>query len=296
MKTERNILIAFVLNLSFAVFEFLGGLFTGSVAIISDSVHDLGDALSIGLSFILEKKSKRPPDEKYTYGYTRYSVLGSVITTVILLFGSVVMIGNSVSRLFFPTPINYDGMIVFAVVGLIVNSGAVFFTRSGESLNQRAVNLHMLEDVLGWAVVLAGAVTMHFTHWALLDPLMSIALSSFIFFSAVGHLREALSLFLMESPHSILVEEIKHEIAQLDGVLDVHHIHLWSMDGQRNYATMHIVTDSDLRTLKHTVRKALSDLGIGHATLEFESESERCQQLCCTVEEAPGCSHHHHHH
>ena len=163
MKTEKNILIAFILNFAFSIFEFLGGIFTGSVAIISDAVHDIGDAASIGISFFLEKKSNQQPNEAYTYGYARYSVLGGIITTVILLLGSVIVISNAISRIISPTEINYNGMIIFAIVGVCVNLCAALFTREGGSLNQRAVNLHMLEDVLGWIVVLIGAIVMHFT-------------------------------------------------------------------------------------------------------------------------------------
>ena len=100
MKTEKNILIAFILNLAFSIFEFAGGIFTGSVAIISDAVHDIGDAVSIGISYFFEKKSKKQPDEKYTYGYARYSIIGSVITTLILLFGSVMVIFNAIKDAF----------------------------------------------------------------------------------------------------------------------------------------------------------------------------------------------------
>ena len=167
MKTERNIFIAFLLNLSFSVFEFIGGIITGSVAIMSDAVHDIGDAASIGISFFLEKKSKGKPDEKYTYGYARYSVVGGLITTLILLLGSVMVIYNAVNRIIEPTEIDYTGMIIFAVVGVCVNFCAAIFTREGGSLNQKAVNLHMLEDVLGWLVVLMGAIVMKFTDFAL---------------------------------------------------------------------------------------------------------------------------------
>ena len=115
MKSEKNILIAFLLNLTFSVFEFIGGIFTNSVAIISDSIHDLGDAVSIGISYFLEKKSKKQPDEIYTYGYLRYSVIGSVITTLILLVGSVLVVINAIKRILNPAEINYNGMIIFAV-------------------------------------------------------------------------------------------------------------------------------------------------------------------------------------
>ena len=150
MKTERNILIAFILNLGFSIFELFGGIFTNSVAIISDSVHDMGDAISIGLSYFLEKKSKKDPDNNYTYGYIRYSVLGGLITTLILMVGSILVIYGAITRIIHPVDINYSGMIIFAIFGVIINFMAAYFTSRGDSINQRSVNLHMLEDVLGW--------------------------------------------------------------------------------------------------------------------------------------------------
>ena len=200
MSSKKNIFIAFLLNLCFAVFEFFGGIFTGSVAIISDAVHDLGDASSIGIAYFLEKKSAKQPDETHTYGYKRYSVLGSVITTCILLVGSVLVVYNAILRLISPVEIRYNGMIIFAVVGVIVNLLASFVTREGKSLNQKAVNLHMLEDVLGWAVVLIGAVVMRFTNWVWMDPVMSIGVAIFIFIHAVLGLKEGLDLFLVKTP------------------------------------------------------------------------------------------------
>ncbi len=296
MKTEKNILIAFLLNLAFSVFEFIGGLFTGSVAIMSDAVHDVGDALSIGISFFLEKKSKKSPDETYTYGYVRYSVIGSVITTLILLFGSLAVIYNAVVRLFNPVEINYDGMIVFAIVGVAVNLTAAFFTREGDSLNQKAVNLHMLEDVLGWAIVLVGAFVMRFTDFVLLDSLMSICLAVFIFINAVRNLKEALDLFLEKIPHGIDISEIKEHIMEIDGVIDVHHIHIWSMDGHSNFATMHVVTNTDGHTIKEKIRGELAEHGIGHTTLELEKEGEECHSENCCINTDHHSGHHHHHH
>ena len=212
MKTEKNILIAFILNLTFSVFEFVGGIFTGSVAILSDAVHDIGDATSIGASYFLEKKSKKQPDDNYTYGYARYSVIGSVITTLILLVGSILVIYNAISRIISPTEINYNGMIIFALVGVCVNFFAAFFTRHGDSLNQKAVNLHMLEDVLGWIVVLIGAIVMRFTSFSIIDPLMSIGVAVFIFINAFKNLKEAIDLFLEKTPHGISVEELREHI------------------------------------------------------------------------------------
>ncbi len=296
MKTERNIFIAFVLNLAFSIFEFLGGLFCGSVAIVSDAVHDLGDAASIGLSFFLEKLSKKQPDDKYTYGYARYSVVGSVITTLILLLGSVMVIFNAFGRIITPVKINYDGMLIFAVFGVLVNFAAAYFTRDGESLNQKAVNLHMLEDVLGWVVVLVGAIIMKFSDFAIIDPLMSIGVSVFILINAMKNLKETLDLFLEKTPHGITVEEIKEHIGEIDGVLDVHHVHLWSLDGQSSYATMHVVAKDDFAVIKKKIRQELSSHGVHHATIELENEEENCCEKDCRTDIKVSCGHHHHHH
>ena len=296
MKTERNILAAFLLNLAFSVFEFVGGILTGSVAILSDAVHDVGDSTSIGLSFFLEKKSKQKPDESYTYGYLRFSVIGSVITTLVLLLGSALVIYNAILRILSPTEIYYDGMILFAVIGVAVNLAAALLTREGGSLNQRAVNLHMLEDVLGWVVVLVGAIVMRFTGFSLLDPIMSIGVALFILVSAIKNLAESLSPFLEKAPRDIDVCELSRHLSAVEGVVSVHHIHVWSLDGESNLLTMHAVTDGDTARIKAALREELSHHGISHATIETEAVGEACTAKECDIEPSSAAAHHHHHH
>lgn len=297
MKTEKNILIAFILNLSFSVFEFIGGIFTGSVAILSDSVHDIGDASSIGVSYFLEKKSKQKPNNIYTYGYSRYSVIGSVITTLILLLGSTIVIYNAVNRIINPVKINYNGMIIFAIVGVLVNFFAAFFTRDGGSLNQKAVNLHMLEDVLGWLVVLIGAIVMRFTDISIIDPILSVGVAIFVFINALKNLKEALDIFLEKAPKDVDIYEIKGHLKNIEGVSDIHHIHVWSIDGQNNFATMHIVSNEDSKRIKTEIREELAEHGISHVTLELEREGEHCHDKDCNINtNIYSCHHHHHHH
>ena len=294
--SAARILTAFLLNLLFAAFELFGGIFTGSVAILSDALHDLGDAAGIGFSYFLERKSRNQPDDTHTYGYARYSVLGGLITTVILLAGSFVVIYNAILRLLNPTPIDYNGMLIFAVVGVAVNLAAALFTRHGESLNQRAVNLHMMEDVLGWAVVLAGAAVMRFTDWVFLDPLMSIGVAVFILIHALGNLKEILDLFLEKIPDGISVEALTAHLTALSGVVSVHHIHIRSLDGSRHYATLHAVVDGDPAAVKAAIRAELARYGITHATIETEAVGEECGAVACHVEIAEGGGHHHQHH
>ena len=297
MKTERNILIAFILNLGFAIFEFVGGIWTGSIAIASDAVHDLGDALSIGMSYLLERIGKKRPDGKHTWGYARYSVLGSLLTTVILLIGSVWVIINAVHKIFVMPEIHYDGVIIFALIGVCVNLLAVFVTKDGDSLNQKAVNLHMLEDVLGWIVVLIGAVVMRFTGFSLIDPLLSICVAVYILIHACGNLKEITALFLLKAPHEIDVGMLEEQIRKLPEVQDVHQIRIWSMDGQEHLGQMHIVTDGDAYTVKQQIRQLLQEYGIAHITLETERGTEQCQeQEDHSTHACRCCGHHHRHH
>lgn len=296
MKTERNILIAFILNIFFSIFEFIGGIITGSVSIISDAVHDMGDAASIGISFLLEKLSKKQPDTNYSYGYLRYSVLGGLFTTLVLFFGSAAVIYNAILRILNPVQVNYNGMIIFAIVGVTVNFIAALVTREGDNINQKAVNLHMLEDVLGWIVVLIGAIIMKFTDISILDPIISIFVALFILLNSFKTLKEILDLFLEKTPHSVNIEEIKEHLLKIDGIIDVHHIHIWSMDGLNNYATMHIVTNKNGHEIKHKVREELSEHSISHATLELEAENEHCHEKDCHTDSEFSSGHHHHHH
>lgn len=276
MKTAKTIFIAFILNLSFSGLEFIGGILTGSISIISDAFHDMGDTAAIGISYFFEKKSQKTPDGYHTFGYTRYSVLGSVITSSILILGSFVVFYNAVKRILNPVEINYTGMIIFAVIGVAVNSAAAFFTHKGESFNQKAVSLHMLEDVLGWLVVLIGAAVMRFTNISLIDPIMSIGVAAFIIIHAVKNLIPALGILLEKSPDGITADKIRRCVLSVNGVLDVYRIHVWSIDENTVCVTMHIVTDSSPTDIKPAVRKVMFELGINHITLELENPRENC--------------------
>ena len=293
MRIEKNILIAFILNMSFSIFEFLGGILTNSVAILSDSVHDLGDALSIGISYFMERKSKKHADNKYTYGYIRYSVLGGVITTIILIVGSIFVITSAVKRLFNPVEVNYSGMIIFAIVGVVLNFLAAYATREGDSINQKSVNLHMLEDVLGWIIVLVGAILMNFTDIRMIDSIMSIGVALFILISSLKNLNQVLDLFLEKTPKDVDIDKLKKHLLKVEGVDDIHHIHVWSIDGFNNYATMHIVTKSkNINNVKHVIREELEEHNIRHAILE--TEDEECGDKECHVDFKEEEYHHHH--
>ncbi len=275
MTVTKKMYVAFFLNLSFAVMELFGGVHTGSIAIMSDALHDFFDSLSIGISCYLEKKSKKTPDNTYTYGYLRYSVLGAAITNCILVIGSVAVMYNAVMRIFNPVPLDRSGMISIALFGIVANLAAVYFTKDGDSLNQKAVNLHMGEDVLCWVAILVGGIIIKLTGFTVIDALLSFGVGLFILISAALSMGKIISLFLEKAPKELSVDDIRLNLMELPQVLDVHHIHVRSFDGLSHCATMHIVTDhDDIRRLKCSIKKLLLGYGIEHTTLEFETPEE----------------------
>ena len=296
METKKKIGIAFLLNLLFSVLEAVGGIVTGSVAILSDAVHDFGDALSIGLSYLFEKVAGKKPDTTYTYGYARFSVLGGLINNVILLVGSVLILFGAVSRIIAPAVVDSQSMMILALVGLLVNGVAVYFTHGGKSINQRAVNLHMLEDLLGWVIVLLGAIVMRFTGWVFIDPMLSIFVAVYIATHALGGLKETLNIFLMKKPSGLSTDEVAERLQSLDGVVNVHHLHLWTMDGEQHCATLHAVVKGDSSKVKERIKSELLSCGVSHVTVELELLLEACNQRDCGLSGCGVNSHCHHCH
>lgn len=255
---------------------------TNSLAILSDALHDLGDCLSLGLSWYLEKLSDKKQDEVFSYGYRRFSILGAVITSSVLIAGSLLFVYRAIPRIMNPQPTDHEGMIWLAVLGLAFNGLAAYRLHGGDSLNERTVFLHLLEDVLGWFVILVGAVIMMFTGWDVIDPILSIGIAIFVLYNAVKNLISAANIFLQRTPDSQNTDEIKDAICAISGVKEIHDMHLWTMDGQFHILTAHVVILDDVHNLlgiqkiKRDIKTKLRSMGIGHVTLEFESIEENC--------------------
>ena len=271
-KVERNILVALLLNVTFAIAEFIGGIFTNSVAILTDAIHDSGDAISIALSYFLERKSKHRPDDKHTFGYKRYSTLGALITTIVLIASASLMIIAAIQRIFNPSAVNSDGMLIFAILGIIVNGIALFVTRKKGSTNQKAVNLHMLDDVLGWVVVLAGSLIIKFTGCYVIDPLMSLGVSVFIIISAAKNLKPIMTVFLDKVPDNISTENVKFQILTIEGVDKIRHIHVWAADEHNCYAMVHVTAKptSDVAAIRTQIKDMFKAQGITQSVIEVE--------------------------
>ncbi len=279
--TDGNIGVAFFLNLAFTIIELVGGLFTNSIAIISDAVHDFGDSLSLGLAWYFQKLSKKGSTRQYTYGYKRFSLLGAIINSVVLIVGSVFVITEAIPRLISPQETNAGGMLILAIIGIVINGIAVLRTRKGSSVNERVVSLHLLEDVLGWAAVLVGSIVMHITGISIIDPILSIAIACFVLFNIFKNIKQVLPILLQGVPTDVDREHIIEKLEGIENVSNVHDLHIWSLDDEYNVLTVHITLGESiamdaLAETKMEIRSLLKNEGIHHATIEFETPDETC--------------------
>lgn len=273
---------AFALNIGFTVLEVIVGLWTNSVAILSDSVHDLGDSITLGLSWYLEHFAGREEDARFSYGYRRFSLLGALISTVVLLSGSLWVLSKAIPRLIQPEHTNAQGMTLFALVGIAVNGLAVLRLRGkGTTMNARVVAWHLLEDVLGWVAVLIVGVTLLFVDIHILDPILSIVFTGYVLYNVVRNLRSTASLFLQAVPEEMELDAVIERFRQLPHVQDTHHTHIWSLDGEHHVLTAHIVvedetTPAEMVDIKCDLRALTEEFSLEHTTFEIEYESEEC--------------------
>lgn len=276
----KNIQLAFFLNLTFTIFEVIGGFYTNSMAILSDALHDLGDSFALGLAWILEKKSQRGRTKTFTFGHKRFSLLSALINGLILLGGSFFILSEAIPRLMNPEHSNATGMLLFAIVGIIVNGAAVLKLRKGSSMNVRIVATHLLEDVLGWGAVLIISIVMLFKDIHILDPILSILITLYVLFNVIKNIKSTIKIFLQAVPDNVDIDEIENKITSVKNVSSVHHAHMWSEDGEHHVFTVHAVvstTDiSKILQIKNTIKSILSKYSISHATVEIEFEEETC--------------------
>lgn len=273
---------AFFLNVGFTIIEFIGGVLTNSTAIMADAVHDLGDSLSIGLAWILEKLGQKSASSTYSYGYKRLSLLGSLINGVVLIAGSGWVLFQSLPRLLDPEMPVTEGMLVLSVFGIVVNGFAAFKLSKGKTLNEKVLNWHLLEDVLGWVAVFIVSIVLMFVEWPILDPILAIGFTLFILVNVIRNVGSTFKLFLQAVPDKQMVEQIEASLLALDGVQSIHHLHLWSLDGEHHVLTAHVrVTPlSDLAAysrLKTTISTILASQDLSHTTIEIELSEEQCR-------------------
>lgn len=279
----KNIKVAFGLNLSFTILEIAGGIFTNSVAIISSALHDLGDSLSLGLAWYFQEISTKKRDRTYSFGYKRFSLLGAVVNSLVLVIGSMLVLNETIPRLFKPEQVHVKGMLLLALVGIVVNGAAVLRLKRGTSINERVVSLHLLEDVLGWGAILLGSIVMMVVYVPLLDPVLSLLVTSYVLFNVFKNLKSSFRIFLQAVPDDLDIESIKTKISNLTGVAGVHDIHSWTLDGEYNILTIHLVVEEtvdrrEIKKIKRRVKELLTGLRINHVTIETEYADERCDE------------------
>ena len=298
MKTKYAVWLAFLLNLSFAIVEFIAGGMFGSSAVLADSVHDFGDAIAIGISAFLESISNRKEDSHYTLGYKRFSLLGAMVTAVILMTGSGMVILENVSKLFHPQPINDEGLLWLGIIAISVNVLASLVIRKGQTKNESILSLHFLEDTLGWLAVILMAMVLRYTDWYILDPLLSLAISFFILSKAIPRFWSTLKIFLDAVPEGVDIKQVKNDLEQLDNVASINQLNLWTMDGLEKNAIVHVCLEhvKHMEVCKESIRDLLKESGFQNITIEVDEDLATHRAHKRNIEELEAESEQQHHH
>ena len=301
MKAKYTVWLAFFLNLTYAIVEFIAGGVFGSSAVLADSVHDLGDAIAIGISAFLESISNREEDSHYTLGYKRFSLLGAMITAVILMTGSVLVILENIAKIFHPQSVNDEGILWLGIIAIIINVLASLVIRKGQTKNESILSLHFLEDTLGWVAVILMAIVLRFTDWYILDPLLSLAISFFILSKALPRFWRTLKIFLDAVPEGVDIQKIKTDLAELNHVASINQLNLWTMDGLEKNAIVHVCLEhvNHMEVCKEAIRTLLKDCGFQNVTIEVDEDLATHRAHKRKIEELEvdqGHGHDYHHH
>ena len=298
MKTKHAVWLAFFLNLSYAIVEFIAGGLFGSSAVLADSVHDMGDAIAIGVSAFLETISNREEDSHYTLGYKRFSLLGAMVTAVILMTGSVLVILGNITKLFHPQAVNDEGILWLGIIAISVNVIASLVVRKGKTKNESILSLHFLEDTLGWIAVILMAIILRFTDWYILDPLLSLVISFFILSKAIPRFWSTLKIFLDAVPEGVDIKQVKSDLEQLEYVASVNQINLWTMDGLEKNAIIHVCLEhiKHMEVCKESIRDLLKDCGFQNITIEVDADVASHQVHKRNMVELEASHDHDHHH
>ena len=281
---EKNIKTAVFLNITFTIIEVVGGLWTNSLAILSDALHDFGDSIALIISWIAERKAKKPADEKRTYGYQRLSLFSALLAGMVLTFGSLFILSKAIPRLLNPEHTNAPGMIGIAVIGIVINGIGVWRLKQGQSQNEKVLSWHLLEDVLGWIVILIGGIIIHFWDKHIIDPIMTLGFTAFVLWGAARNIKGTFNIFMQGVPEHIDIDKIKQSLQEVKEIKQIHDVHIWSLEGETDIFSGHIVVDKatlqNPDTIKKRIKNVLANHHIEHSTIELESE-EFCSGVEC---------------
>jgi cobalt-zinc-cadmium efflux system protein len=283
-NSVENIKIALLLNLGFTILEIIGGLWTNSLAILSDALHDLGDSVALIVSWLFEKKAQKSSDAEYTFGYERYSLFAALFSATVLIVGSLIILSKAIPRLIHPEEVNAQGMLLIAILGIVFNGAGFLRLKKGSSLNEKVLSWHFVEDILGWVVILIGSIIMFYWDMPVIDPIMTFGFTLFILFGVSKNLKEALQVLLQGVPKNIDSDKVKKQLLKVKGVRGIHDMHIWSLSGEKGIFTAHIVVEKKLLKSPDTTRKQIKNIlvknNIDHSTIELESK-DYCSGVEC---------------
>ena len=274
MTLEVKLLASVLFNLSITLAEFLGGLLSGSLALLSDSLHNATDTISILFAYFGHKISKKRGNERFTYGYKRAEVVSALTNSVFMVIVSFFLLYEGVKRFFKPETIDLGIMLPVAIGGLLGNLFTIIFLHGERSLNVRAALVHITSDLLSSVLVITAGFIMKTTGVLWPDAVFTLGISLYLMSMGMKLFLESAAILMQAVPKGWSVSRISEALKKLDFVEDVHHVHLWTPDGEKVYAELHVVVKEEVDKLSafRKIQRVLRDLGVNHATFQIEEK------------------------
>ena len=283
---DRSVLVAVVINVALTVAQIIGGILSGSLALIADAIHNLSDAISLVIAFAARKIARRPSDHLMTFGYVRAEVVAALINYTTLIVIGLYLVYEAVFRFIEPTQVDGWLTVIIAAVALVIDlaTAALTWRLSKESINIRAAFLHNLADALGSVAVIVAGTLILLYDWRLADPIATILIAGFILWHAFAEIGTAIRILMLGAPPELDGESLISAFCGVDGVVDVHHVHLWQMDERRNSLEAHLVVSEDDWMQAEQIRNRAENMlrqrfDIAHTTLQMEHAGHICDDV-----------------
>ncbi|WP_071796164.1 cation diffusion facilitator family transporter [Natronohydrobacter thiooxidans] len=280
-KNEKVILVAFVITFTFMFVEAVGGVISGSLALIADAGHMMTDAAALALAWAAFRFGRRKRDDRRSFGYMRFEILAGFVNALMLILLVMWIAYEVVMRILDPTPILAGPMLIIACLGLVVNATVLWMLMQGDRdhVNIRGAMLHVLGDFLSSVAAISAAIAIYFTGWTPIDPMLSLLVSAVVLRSALILLKSTLHILMEGTPTGVVISEMRETLSnEVDGVIDLHHVHVWSITSGKPSATMEVqvADDADPAKVVRAIKARLaSAYGIAHSTIEIDWEHER---------------------
>jgi cobalt-zinc-cadmium efflux system protein len=273
---DARVALAIAVNLGLTVAQIVGGILSGSLALIADALHNLSDAVSLIIAFAARRIARRPADANMTFGYRRAEVVAALMNYTTLIVLGLYLAYEAIMRFFDPSEIDGWLVVIIAGLALLVDAvtAALTYAMSKDSMNIRAAFLHNLADALGSIAVIVAGVAILLYDWRLVDPLVTLGIAGYILWMCFAEIGGVIRILMLGSDPQIDAEEVLESLRRIEGVKEVHHLHLWQMDEHESSADLHVVVEpgawSRAEAIKDKVKSRLNDLAIGHSTIELE--------------------------